>query len=128
MTFSERYQQIWNKGDRELAEKIFDKNISFIFNAISIQDKETVFSHILERKTNFNVQYEISDICTNTHQELEYHRWNAQAILQKKFEDFLPTGQKFSYSGLTLLKIKNDLISEIVMYSDIDEVLKKNKV
>ena len=125
MAFSEKFQQIWNTSDQELAEKVFDKNISYIFNMIRIQGIEMVIAHILERKTNFNVQYEISDIYAD--QALEYHRWKAQAMLKKEFEDFLPTGQKFSFSGLTQLKIKNNLIAEIVMYSDIDEVLKKNQ-
>jgi len=125
MDFSKQYQQLWKNGDRELAEKIFDKNISYTFNLIKVQGINDVFKHLLERKNDFKIHYEISDLCSTP--ELEYHRWGAQAHLDKKFENFSPTDKEVHYSGITLLRIKNNLITEVIMYSDIDEVLQKQK-
>ena len=123
MTFSEMYQQLWATGDQQLSEKIFEKDITYTFNAIKIRGRDTAMAHISERKNDFKVTYEIFNICAN--HELEYHQWKAQAALRDKFDEFLPTNKEFSYAGLTLLKIKNKMITEIIMYSDIDEVLGK---
>jgi len=125
MNFSQKYQQLWKNGDRELADKIFDKNVSYTFNLIKVQGIDAVFRHLLERKDDFKVHYEISDICSSP--ELEYHRWNSQAALKEKFEVFSPTEKEFHYSGITMLRVKNNLITEVMMYSDIDEVLQKQK-
>ena len=125
MDFSKQYQQFWKNGNRELAEKIFDKNVLYTFNLIKIQGINDVFDHLLKRKGDFKVHYEIFDLCSSP--ELEYHRWKAQANLDKKFENFSPTDKEFHYSGITLLRIKNNLITEVIMYSDIDEILQKQK-
>lgn len=123
MTFSEKYQNFWNTGDEEIAKKIFDQNIAYTFNLIKIHGKEAVIAHVLERDSTCKIHYEIFDICSTL--ELEYHQWHAHAVLKKEFEGFAPTNKDFHYHGLTLLRVKNSLVTEIIMYSDIDEVLKK---
>jgi len=123
MSLSTNYEKFWATGDQNLAEKIFSTNVQYTFNLVKINGKEAVINHILERKRKDNVHYVISDVSTSP--ELEFHKWNAKATLNEKFGNFLPTNKEFSYSGLTLLRTKNDVISEIIMYSDIDEVLGK---
>lgn len=125
MAFSEKYKNIWNTSDEELANKIFDKNVAYTFNLTKIHGKEAVITHILETESTYKVHYDIFDICSTL--ELEYHQWQARAVLRKEFENFAPTNKEFHYHGLTLLKVKNSLITEVIVYSDIDEVLEKNR-
>lgn len=124
--YAEKFESFWNSPSLELAEKIFSENTSYTFQGFYFKGPQDIVNHFLEVKKNYKVAYKAFDILEGP--ELAYHRWHATAVFDNEpMAGFAPTGKDVSYSGLVFLRIQDGRILEIVSYSDLYDVLGKDK-
>lgn len=122
--YSEHYEHFWHSPSLELANKLFAEEASYTFQGLYCKGREAIVKHILGIKNTYKVEYKAFDIWEGP--ELAYHRWEATGVFEKEpLGEFAPTGKDILYSGIAFLRLRNERILEVVSYSDLYDVLRK---
>lgn len=119
---AEHFVKIWTEDKIEYIEKIMSPEVNLTFNASISQGREFFKQRVFFQKTLFkDAHYTISEIIS-TH-DRAIIRWHGKVVYVGSYEEMKPTNKPLEYSGVTVLAIKNEKISDIWVYSNLLDIL-----
>ena len=115
------FEEVWNSGNLAVADELLAPNIIFHLPGKSegvIGDRESYKQVVRRNRTAFpDLQEEIEDIIAEGDRVVA--RWLWQGTHQGEWHGNAPTGKKFTYGGITILRIADGKIVEDWFYSDL---------
>jgi len=115
------FEEVWNNGNLAVADELLAPNIIFHLPGKSegvIGDRESYKQVVRRNRTAFpDLQEEIEDIIAEGDRVVA--RWLWQGTHQGEWHGYTPTGKKFTYGGITILRIADGKIVEDWFYSEL---------
>jgi steroid delta-isomerase-like uncharacterized protein len=115
------FEEVWNSGNLAVADELLAPNIIFHLPGKSegvIGDRESYKQVVRRNRTAFpDLQEEIEDMIAEGDRVVA--RWLWQGTHQGEWHGNAPTGKKFTYGGITILRIADGKIVEDWFYSDL---------
>ena len=115
------FEEVWNSGNLAVADELLAPNIIFHLPGKSegvIGDRESYKQVVRRNRTAFpDLQEEIEDIIAEGDRVVA--RWLWQGTHQGEWHGNAPTGKKFTYGGITILRIADGKIVEDWFYSEL---------
>jgi steroid delta-isomerase-like uncharacterized protein len=105
-----RFQDIWNQGDFDIIEEIFNKD--YLNHSVKVKGFESIRQFVTVYRSAFpNVKFTIEDQVAE--EDKVVMRYTITGTHKGEFQGIAPTGKPIAITGIAIHRIENGKIIEI---------------